>query len=111
MWGGGVRWLKAEIERAGYAPSGAKHGGVRCAESPFTVQCARFTDPPRRLVGDDFELEVARTPQLCSDFVLHPSIYVLLRLAISFVTLRTSSDAERDLEILALRPHVAVLRP
>jgi len=35
---------------------------------------------------------------------------MLVRLAISLVVLRTSSDAERDLEILALRHQVAVLR-
>jgi DNA-binding FadR family transcriptional regulator len=63
--------------------------------------------PPRRLVGDGFELEVAWTPQLGSGLVLHASIYVLLRLAISFATLATSSDSERDLEILALRHQVA----
>ncbi len=42
--------------------------------------------------------------------MLHASIYVLLRLAISLATLATSSDSERDLEILALRHQVAVLR-
>jgi putative transposase len=42
--------------------------------------------------------------------VLYASIYVLVRLAISLAVLRTSSDAERDLEILALRHQVAVLR-
>jgi len=62
------------------------------------------------LVGDDFELEVAWTPQLGSGLVLHASIYVLLRLAISLATLATSSDSERDLEILALRHQVAVVR-
>ena len=35
---------------------------------------------------------------------------MLLRLAISLAVLRSSSDAERDLEILALRHQVAVLR-
>jgi hypothetical protein len=62
------------------------------------------------LLGDDFELEVAWTPQLGSGLVLHASIYVMLRLAISLATLATSSDSERDLEILALRHQVAVLR-
>ncbi len=42
--------------------------------------------------------------------MLHASIYVLLRLAISVATLATSSDSERDIEILALRHQVAVLR-
>ncbi len=42
--------------------------------------------------------------------MLYASIYVLLRLAISLTVLRTSSDAERALEILALRHQVAVLR-
>jgi transposase InsO family protein len=42
--------------------------------------------------------------------VLYASIYALLRLAISVAVLHTSSDAERDLEILALRHQVAVLR-
>jgi putative transposase len=62
------------------------------------------------LVGDNFELEVPWTPQLGSGLVLHASICVLLRLAISLATLATSSDSERDLEILALRHQVAVLR-
>lgn len=42
--------------------------------------------------------------------MLYASIYMLLRLAISLAVLRTSSEAERDLEILALRHQVAVLR-
>jgi putative transposase len=42
--------------------------------------------------------------------VLYASVCVLLRLAIGLAVLRTSSDAERDLEILALRHEVAVLR-
>jgi hypothetical protein len=44
--------------------------------------------------------------------VLYASIYIymLLRLAISLAVLRSSSDAERDLEILALRHQIAVLR-
>ena len=42
--------------------------------------------------------------------MLYASIYMLLRLAISLAVLRTSSDAERDLEILALRHQIAVLR-
>ena len=42
--------------------------------------------------------------------MLYASIYLLVRLAISLTVLRTSSDAERDLEILALRHQVAVLR-
>ena len=62
------------------------------------------------MAGDDFELEVAWTPQLSSGLVLHASIYVLVRLAINLATLATSSDSERDLEILALRHQVAVLR-
>jgi len=39
-------------------------------------KCARFSTPPRTLVGDDFELE-ARTPQRGSGLVLRASIYVL----------------------------------
>ncbi len=39
----------------------------------------------------------------------YASSYVLMRLAISLAVLRTSSDAERDLEILALRRQVAVM--
>jgi len=65
---------------------------------------------PRRLVGDDFELEVARTPQLGSGLLLYASIYVLVQLSINLATLPTSSDSERLLEILALRHQVAVLR-
>ena len=42
--------------------------------------------------------------------MLYASIHVLPRLAISLIVLRTVSDAERDLEILALRHKVAVLR-
>ena len=38
------------------------------------------------------------------------SIYMLLRLAINLAVLRANSDAERDLELLALRHQVAVLR-
>jgi len=42
--------------------------------------------------------------------LLYASIHVLVPLAISLATLATSSDSERDLEILALRHQVAVLR-
>ena len=42
--------------------------------------------------------------------MLLASIYMLVRLAISLIAVRTSSDAQRDLEILALRHQVAVLR-
>lgn len=41
--------------------------------------------------------------------MLYASIYVLVRLAINLAVLRQTSDAERDLEILALRHQVAVL--
>ncbi len=60
-----------------------------------------------RSVGDDPELEVANHTRR---IVLYASIYMLVRLAISLTVLRTSSHAERDLEILALRHQVAVLR-
>jgi hypothetical protein len=62
------------------------------------------------LVGNDLRLEVAALARLFCGLVLYASIYVLLRLAISLAVLRSSSDAERDLEILALRHQVAVLR-
>jgi len=42
--------------------------------------------------------------------VLYASIYTVLRLAISLAVQRSSSDAERDLEILALRHQLAGLR-
>ena len=61
-------------------------------------------------VGNDPELEVAKLARLLSRLVLYASIYLALRLAISVAVLHTSSDAERDLEILALRHQVAVLR-
>jgi len=52
-------------------------------------------------VGNDLKLEVASLARLLSGLVLYASIYMLLRLAISLAVLRSSSDAERDLEILA----------
>jgi hypothetical protein len=61
-------------------------------------------------VGNDLKLEVAKLARLLSRLVLYASIYMLLRLAISLAVLHTSSDAERDLAILALRHQVAVLR-
>jgi len=61
-------------------------------------------------VGNHLRLEVAALARLLSGLVLYASIYMLLRLAISLAVLHTSSDAERDLEILALRHQVAVLR-
>lgn len=42
--------------------------------------------------------------------MLYASINVLVRLALDMIVLRRTSDAERDLEILALRHQVAVLR-
>jgi hypothetical protein len=65
---------------------------------------------PRRLVGDDLELEPTRLLSLLSGLSLCASIYVLVRLAISLFILATNSDSERDLEILALRHQVAVPR-
>ena len=56
------------------------------------------------------KLEVAALAQPVCGLVLYASIYTLLRLAINLAVLRSSSDAERDLEILALRHQVAVLR-
>ena len=61
-------------------------------------------------VGNDRKLEVAKPVRLRSRLVLYASIYMLLRLAISLTVLHASSDAQRDLEILALRHQVAVLR-
>jgi hypothetical protein len=61
-------------------------------------------------VGNDLKLEVTKLARLLSRLVLYASIYMLLRLAVSLAVLRTTSDAERDLEILALRHQVAVLR-
>lgn len=59
--------------------------------------------------GDHLKLEVHKTARLLSGLVLFASIYVLVRLAISLGTLRGSTNAERDLEILALRHQVAIL--
>ena len=42
--------------------------------------------------------------------MLYASIYALLQFGINLFVLRRSSDTERDLEILALRHQVAVLR-
>jgi hypothetical protein len=47
---------------------------------------------------------------LLSGLVLYASIHVLLRLAINLIAIRQASDIERDLEILALRHQVTVLR-
>src|SRR5437667_3039642 len=61
-------------------------------------------------VGNDLKLEVSALARLLCGLVLYASIYMLLRRAINLAVLRSSSDAERDLEILALRHQVAVLR-
>ena len=42
--------------------------------------------------------------------MLLASLHALVRLAISVAVLRTQSEGERDLEILALRHQVAILR-
>ena len=62
------------------------------------------------MLGNDPKLEVPNLTRLLCRLVLYASIYVLVRLATSLTVLRTSSDAERDLEILALGHQVAVLR-
>ena len=59
-------------------------------------------------VGDDPELEVATPARQPSRLVLHASIYRLVRPALSVTVLHSSSDAERDLEIRAIRHQVAV---
>jgi putative transposase len=61
-------------------------------------------------VGNQPQLEVARLGQITSGLVLFASLYMLVQLAISLSILRTSSDANRNLELLALRRQVAVLR-
>jgi putative transposase len=62
------------------------------------------------LLGNDLRLEVGKLTRLLSRLVLFASIYMVLRLLINMTVLRTSSDVDRDLEILALRHQVAVLR-
>ena len=52
-------------------------------------------------VGNDSKLELAWLARLLSCLVLHASIYMVVRLAINLAVLRRSSNAERDLEILA----------
>jgi len=63
-----------------------------------------------RPLGDHLRLEVAATVALRSSAVLLASIYALLRLMVDVLVLRTRSEPERDLELLALRHEVAVLR-
>ncbi len=85
---------------------------VRCEEIPG-VDARRAQRPgitSTVSVGNDLKLEVAALARLLCGLVLYASIYMLLRLAISLAVLRSSSDAERDLETLALRHQVAVLR-
>lgn len=62
------------------------------------------------MVGNDLRLDVGKLTRLLSRLVFFASIYMLLRLAINLAVLRANSDAERDLELLALRHQVAVLR-
>ncbi len=111
--------LLGELARAG-----KDHWHLGVADSQPTqhvVSCAEIASSMARgakrpgitsmvSVGNDLKLEVAALARLLSRLVLYASIYMLLRLAISLTVLRTSSDAERDLEILALRHQVAVLR-
>ena len=47
---------------------------------------------------------------LCSRLVLFASIYALVRLLVGILVVRSRSEAERDLELLALRHEVAILR-
>ena len=61
-------------------------------------------------LGNNRKLEVAERARLISRLVLYASFYMLVRLTINLALLRSSSNAERDLELLALRHHVAVLR-
>jgi putative transposase len=62
------------------------------------------------LPGNILWLEPHKGFRLPSRLVLLASIYMLVRLALNLVVLRASSNAELDLEILALRLQVAVLR-
>lgn len=61
------------------------------------------------LPGDHRRLEAASCGPLWSSLVLFASIYSLLRLLVAISLIRTQPDAERDLELLALRQQVAVL--
>ena len=47
---------------------------------------------------------------LCSSPVLLASIYALMRLLVDILVVRARSEAERDLDLLALRHEVAILR-
>src|SRR6266581_9550433 len=100
--------LLGELARAG-----KDHWHLGIADSQPTqhvVSCAEIASSMARgakrpgitsmvSVGNDLKLEVAALARLLSRLVLYASIYMLLRLAISLTVLRTSSDAERDLEI------------
>jgi putative transposase len=55
-------------------------------------------------------LEAERTPAIPSLLMLFASLYALVRLMLEVLVIRSRSDAERDLELLALRHEVAVLR-
>ena len=63
-----------------------------------------------RSLGDHLRLEPAAEATLPCSPVLLASIYGLLRLLVEVLVLRTRSEPERDLELLALRHEVAVLR-
>lgn len=59
-------------------------------------------------LGNDLRLARDPNEQLLSPLVLFASLYALLRLMVGLAILRTQSDTERDLEILALRHQVAI---
>jgi hypothetical protein len=55
-------------------------------------------------------LEAGRTPAIPSLLMLFASLYALVRLMLEVLVIRSRSDAERVLELLALRHEVAILR-
>src|SRR6266536_3080621 len=62
------------------------------------------------IAGDHLRLEPAAEATLPRSPVLLASIYGLLRLLVEVLVLRTRSEPESDLELLAFRHEVAVLR-
>src|SRR5215469_15049738 len=60
--------------------------------------------------GDYLRLEAVLDSRLSCPLVLLASVYALARLLVAILLLRAQAEAERDLELLALRHEVAILR-
>ena len=82
-------------------PSAASNGPNHASLGPGGIELSP---------GEYLGLEAGLESWLCCHLVLFASVYAPARLLVAILLVRTQAEAERDLELLALRHEVAILR-